>query len=445
MKLLPHTTDDLDFMPEVDAAARRQGHRFAYVLSLAVCVFTVGALVWANYAILDEVTRGSGEVIPSGRTQVIQNLEGGILADIAVSENSIVEPGDILVRIDNVQAQSNYQDARTQYLNGLAALARLEAEMSGTEPVFPPEVRIGEPDTVADQRSLYKARKNRFTTDVAVLESEAEQRSAEIQEMESKLQQMSKGVDLARQQRDIAKPLAARGIYPQVDYIRLERDVVQIEGDINTLNISIPRAQKALAEAEGKKEAYIDQFRSDVATEINKRRSEVQSLLSSSTAGKDKVTRTEVRSPVHGTVKEIYQHTIGGVIKPGENIMEIVPLDDTLLIEAHIRPADIAFLRPAQPATVKVTAYDYSIYGGLRATVDYISADTILDEKSERHESYYRIVLRSKENALVHNGQRLPIIPGMTASVEILTGKKSVLDYLLKPILKAQERALRER
>jgi len=445
MKLLPPSPDEIDFMPEVEAATRRRGHTFAYVLSLAVCAFSLGAVFWAHSAILDEVTRGQGQIIPSGHNQVIQNLEGGILADILVSENGIVEPGDILVRIDNVLAQSTYQDARAQYLTGVAALARLEAELKGTEPVFPPDALKEAPDAAQDQMALYLARRNKLSAELAVLRAQTEQRRSEIQEMESKLQQQTNAVELARRQRDIAKPLAARNIYPQVDYIRLERDVVQIEGDIATLKLSIPRARQALAEAESKETVHLNEFRSDVATELNKRRGEVQSLLSSTTAGKDKVTRTEVRSPVHGTIKQIYQHTIGGVVKPGENIMEIVPLDDTLLIEAKIRPADIAFLRPGQKAIIKITAYDYSIYGGLKASLSYISADTIKDEKSEKGESFYKIILRSDETALVHNHQKLPIIPGMTASVEILTGKKSVLDYLLKPILKAQERALRER
>lgn len=439
-------SDEIDFLPEVEAALRRRGHGFAYVLSLSVCLFSIGALIWAHFAILDEVTRGQGQVIPSGRTQVVQNLEGGILADILVQENAAVDAGDILVRIDNVQAQSTYQDARAQYLNGLAALARLEAELDdAARPAFPPEVLSEAPAAAKDQQALFRTRRAKLDAENAVLDAQAEQRRGEIAEMESKLAQQTTAVDLARKQRDIAKPLAARNIYPQVEYLRLERDVAQIEGDINTLRLSIPRARKALAEAESKRAGHVEEVHADVAAEINKRRTEVNSLLSSATAGKDKVTRTEVRSPVHGTVKQIYQHTIGGVIKPGENIMEIVPLDDKLLIEAKIRPADIAFLRPGQKAIIKITAYDYSIYGGLKATLDYISADTIKDERSEKGESFYRVILRSDETTLVHRGQKLPIIPGMTATVEILTGKKSVLDYLLKPILKAQERALRER
>ncbi len=433
----PNPVDETDFMPEIEAALRRRGHGFTYVLSLSVCAFCIGGLIWSNYAILDEVTRGTGQVIPSGHTQVIQNLEGGILSDIPVTENSIVDAGTVLVHIDNIQAQSNYQDARSQFLSGTAALARLEGELNDTEPAFPPEVRSAAPEVVTDQMALYRARINRLAADRAVLHSQAAQRRSEIEEMGSKLNQQTANLELARRQRDIAKPLAARNIYPQVEYLKLERDVVQIEGDINTLKLAIPRAQNALAEAESKEASRIAEFRSDVATEINKRRNEVQSLLSASTANKDKVFRTEVRSPVHGTVKQIYTHTIGGVIKPGDNIMEIVPLDDTLLIEAHIRPADIAFLRPGQRAVIKITAYDYSIYGGLRATLDYISADTIKDDKSEKGESFYRVVLRSDENALKHNGRELPIIPGMTATVEILTGKKSVLQYLLKPIQKA--------
>ena len=436
--------EDADFMPEIEAAVRRRGHHFAYVLSLVVCLFSVGAIVWAKFAILDEVTRGQGQVISSSRTQVIQNLEGGIVADVLVSENSIVQPGDILVRIDNVQAQSNYQDARTQYLAARAALARLEAELNDTPLVFQDDLIKEAPTAVRDQATFYQVRRSRFQSDMAVLSAQIEQRRGEIAEMESKLKQLEASVELARRQFEIAKPLAARNIYPQVEFIRLQRDVVQIEGDIATIKLSIPRARNALVEAENKQQARVGEYRSDIATELNKRRAEADSLAATATAGKDKVSRTEVRSPVRGTVKQIYQNTIGGVIKPGENIMEIVPLDDTLLIEARIRPADIAFLRPGQPAIIKITAYDYSIYGGLKAKLVHISADTIRDEE-KKGESYYRIQLRSAENALVHNGQSLPIIPGMTATVEILTGKKSVLDYLLKPILKAQERALRER
>jgi adhesin transport system membrane fusion protein len=381
-------------------------------------------------------------VIPSGRVQVIQNLEGGILAEAKVHEGSIVEKGAILMRIDNVLAQSTYRDTRSQYLSHLAAKARLEAELQDKPIVFSSELMTEASAAVADQRNLFNARKRQLEAQLSVLRLQVEQRRQEIGEMQSRMRQLESSLRLAREQRDIAKPLAKDGVYPRVEYIKLERDVANIEGDLNTIKLSIPRAENALLEAEQRANELALTFKAQASDELNKRRQEAQTLFEAITTGRDRVTRTEIRSPVRGTVKQIRQNTIGGVIKPGEDILEIVPLDDSLLIEARIRPADIAFLRPGQPAMIKITAYDFSIYGGLKAQLEEISADTIKDENGD---SFFRIRLRTEKNTLAHSQQFLPIIPGMTASVDILTGEKSVMDYLLKPILKAQERALRER
>lgn len=229
---------------------------------------------------------------------------------------------------------------------------------------------------------------------------------------------------------------------PRIDLIRIERQVADLEGEINTIRLSIPRLQSAAKEARQRVEEVVLSAKAAVSDELNNARAELNSVTETLLAGEDRVTRTAVRSRVRGTVKEIKQNTIGGVIRPGEDIIEIVPLDDTLLIEAQIRPADIAFLRPGQEAVIKVAAYDFSIYGGLQAKVEHISADTIKDEQGE---NFYCVYLRTGQNSLVHQGNELPIIPGMTATIEILTGNKTVLDYILKPILKARDRALRER
>jgi len=435
--------DTLDYMPEVDAAIRRRGHRLAYLVSTTIVIFFIVALIWANFAILDEVTRGEGQVVPSSRTQVIQNLEGGILAEILVRENQIVKQGDILVRIDNIQAEAEVADKRQQYYAARAAIERAEAEIAGAPaPNFDKDLFDVAPEMVADQQRLFDARLNQLNGNIAVLESQQAQRKAEVAELRSRRRQLQNSLGVARQQYEIARKLAAENIYPRVEFLRLEREVTDLEGEIRTLNLSIPRAQVAMKEAAERIAAEKSRFRTEATDELNTLRVTLKSLEQVVLSGEDRVKRTEVRAPVRGTVKQVYLNTVGGVIRPGESIMEIVPLDDRLLIEAQIRPADIAFLRPGLKSVVKITAYDFSIYGGLNAQLEQISADTI---KNEEGESFYRIYLRTEESTLHHQGKALPIIPGMTAQVEILTGQKSVLAYLLKPILKARDQALRER
>ena len=429
-------------MNVVDAALARRGKPSAYLLSLTVCLLIIAFVIWARYAVLDEVTRGMGQVIPSRHVQVIQNLEGGIIEEILIQENQIVNRGDILVRLSNEAAASHFRDAFTQSIEHRAAIARLEAEVKGTALFFPEEIEKHDPEIVEDQKRIFETRKKQLDLEIKLLKSRYAQKVQEIAEMVNKKKKLETNLGLAREQMSITKPLVDKQVYPRVDYISLQRDVASLKGDIRTLELGVPRARKEADEIKKKQSHRIAEFRSKAADEINKRRMELRSQLEAISAGKDRVTRTDVRSPVYGTIKQININTIGGVIRPGETIMEVVPLDDTLLIEAKIRPADIAFIRPGQKAMVKITAYDFSIYGGLDGTVEQISADTIQDD---RKDSFYRVKLRTRRNALTYRGEKLPIMPGMTASVEILTGKKSVLDYLLKPILKAKQNAFRER
>ena len=435
--------DDLDFMPEVHAATRHRGRRFAYVLTIISIVFFGVMGVWAHYAVLDEVTRGEGSIIPSSKTQVIQNLEGGILSEILVREGDIVEAGDIVAKIENTIATANLQDARSQYLSLQATEARLIAELDEKESVeFPKAVLEEAPIVAADQQRLFNARKRQLQAQVSVLESQARQRKQEVAEMASRRRTLEQSLRLARQEQAITAPLVQKGVMPRIDLIRIDRQVGDLEGEIRTIRTAIPRLQAAQKEAEQRIEEMVLTIRTEASDELNRARAELKSISQSLFAGQDRVTRTAVRSRVRGTVKNLKRTTVGGVIQPGEDIMEIVPLDDTLLVEAQVRPADIAFLRPGQEAIIKISAYDFSIYGGLSAALERISADTIKDEQGE---SFYRVYLRTEESALSRNGEVLPIIPGMTVTAEILTGEKSVLDYLLKPIIKAQGSALRER
>ena len=442
MNKLKHTEADLDYMSEVDAALYRRGHGWAYVLSLTICLLLAVFIAWTHYAILDEVTRGMGQVIPSQRVQIIQNLEGGILEEIMVRESQIVEKGDILVRISNEVAQSTMKDTASQAMEHKAAIARLQAEASGAEPAFPEDVTAKAPDAVRDQLAIYQARMAQLNQEMAILRSQYSQRVQEAQEMTIRRNQAAQDLKLAQEQMAIAKPLMEKNVYPRVDYLSLERAVSSLRGDVQSLNVAIPRTQQAAQEIKQREAQRMAEFKAMALQEMNQHQVELNSKLHALQAGKDRVLRTDVRSPVRGTVKQVILNTVGGVVKPGEPILEIVPLDDTLLIEANIKPADIAFLHPGQKAMIKITAYDFSIYGGLEGSVEQISADTIQDPKGE---NFYKVKLRTKSSTLVYRGEKLPIIPGMTASVDILTGKKSVLDYLLKPILKAKENALRER
>lgn len=435
-------TDELPYINEVEAALARKPRFGARFLSIAVALLFLVVGVWAGFASIDEVTHANGQVVPSQRTQIIQNLEGGILGAVMVREGQIVEKNTPVAQIDNKLAESQYRDAKNRIVENELSIIRLEAELAGKTPVFSDQMKAENPQAVSDQISIYQSRVQQQRSEVGLLQSQYEQKRREVDELTSRKRQNERNLTLAVEQRNIAAPLMQRQIYSKVDYLGLEQKVVSLQGEIESLASSIPKAQAAAEEVRQRLNMRKAELESDVNAEISKRRTELNSLKETLSAGGDRVTRTELRSPVRGTVKQIYLNTVGGVVKPGEAIMEIVPLDDTLLVEARVRPADVAFLHPGQKAMVKISAYDFSIYGGLDADLEQISADTIEDKRGE---FYYLVKVRTHKNAIVYHNERLPIIPGMVTTVDILTGKKTVLDYILKPILKARQNALRER
>lgn len=415
---------------------------FSHVLLVGVLMFFIVFLLWASWAELEEVTRGTGKVIPSRQTQVIQNLEGGIVAEIMVREGQIVEEGNVLLRIDNVRAASDYREQRARYYSLLAGIARLEAEVSENAIDFPAEILSEAPQQAQAQTALFNSRQDELQTEMEILRSQSIQREQELAELKTRLTQYEGSYELARDELRISEPLAERNLVPRAEFLRLKREVNDLKGQLEQTKLAVPRAETAWREANQRIESAYSSFRSEAYREMNALKTELDGIKETIVAGEDQVRRTEVRSPVKGTVKQVNFSTIGGVIQPGEDLMEIVPLEDTLLVEANVRPADIAFLRPGLPASVKVTAYDFAIYGGLEGEVEHISADTIVDEQGE---SFYRIRVRTDQNFLGDETEPLAIIPGMTAQVDVITGDKSVLDYLLKPILKARDNALRER
>jgi adhesin transport system membrane fusion protein len=436
---------EADFLPDYAGALRGDVNRFAYLLTVTVVAFVAVFLVWAHYAVIDEVTRGEARVIPSRKIQVVQNLEGGILSEMLVTDGQIVHQGDVLLRLTNTGAQADYHDSRAQAFNLKAMIARLDAESSDKSLNLPPEVVAGAPLVAESERQLYESQMSEFKSAVGELTDQLTQRQQEIAGLRAREQSLTRSLSLAEQERAMTAPLIATGAAGKIDLVKLDREVSDLQGQLNETRAGLPRATAARDEAARRIQEKTALFHSDARAEMNKHAAELEAVTQKVVTQQDKVTRTEVRSPVYGTIKEINRNTIGATIRPGEDLVEIVPLEDTLLVEAKVRPSDIAFLRPGQSATVKITAYDYSIYGGLKAQLEQISADAIKEEGPRSTDTFFRVTLRTDRSYLGSEAHPLPIIPGMTATAEIKTGKKTVLDYLLKPIFKARDRALRER
>jgi membrane fusion protein, adhesin transport system len=434
--------EDADHALGRDGADLHGPRGFAHLLLLVIATFFILFFAWASWATLDEVTRGEGRVIPSSQIQVVQNQEGGIVSQILVREGEIVERGQVLLQIDNIRAASDLRENRKRWLALVGALARLRAEVEDSAITFDPQVVTEAGEVVRNEHDLYDARQQALRSELAILTSQATQREQELAELLRRLAQLEGSYGLALEELEITEPLAARRVVSKIDLLRLKRQVNDLEGELETTRLGIERVRSASQEAQSRIEEKTLSFRAEAQRELNVVQAEAAALEEKIAADTDRVGRTEVRSPVRGTIKQLFVNTLGGVVQPGEDLAEIVPLEDTLLVEAKVRPADIAFLRPGLPATVKVTAYDYAIYGGLDAVVEDISADTITDEKGER---FYRVRVRTTEGTLDKAGTPLPIIPGMTTQIDILTGEKTVMDYLLKPILRARQNALRER
>lgn len=437
-----HHREDIDFLGDVEAAIRQSGARFAYIMSIVTAFSLVLFVTWAAFAVLDEVTKGDAQVIPSSRVQLIQSFDGGIVEEILVKEGDIVVKDQVLLKIDTTMAETNLKEreARYNYLEGM--VTRLNAEIKGVSPQFSDRLKKTAPQVITEQINQYNLRQSQRSAELSVLESQSSQRSSEVREMQARLQQLRSNLALKEEELNMRRPLVEQGAMSRVELLRIEGEVTDLRGEINTISTAVPRANSAVQEARQRIGELRAKAKSDAQQELAAAKAEMDALTQVVTAGTQKVEKTQLRSPVRGTVKQLKANTVGGVIRPGEDIIEIVPLDDTLLFEARIQPKDVAFIRPGQIADVRVSAYDSSIYGSIKGTVEAISADTIVNDKNE---SFYRVTIRTKESAMVHRGKTLPIMPGMTANVQILTGKKTVLDYLLKPIMKARQDALRER
>lgn len=397
-------------------------------------------LLWAAFGYIDEVVRGEGKVVPSRQVQIIQSLDGGIVEEILVKPGQEVEAGQVLLKIDSTRFASSLGENNAEYLSLLAKSARLKALATGEPFVAPEEVLTQAPGLVEMERNAWQARTTELNATVNVAREQLKQRQEELRETIAKRDQASASCGLTSRELQVTRPLLKSGAVSEVDLLRLQRDVARYCGEQKGAEAQIDRIQASIKEAQSKLEESELNIRNQARNELSETNTKLATLREGKLALADRVKLAEVRAPVRGTVKTLFNNTVGGVVQPGKDIIEIVPKDDTLLLEVRILPRDIGFLHADQKAEVKFTAYDFAIYGGLEGKVEQIGADTVTDEKGN---SYYVVRVRTDRSTV--GDKNLPIIPGMVAEVHILTGKRTVLQYLLKPVLRAKANAFTER
>ena len=434
---------DLEYINSVSSAMLMHTTLSTRLMLWIGAFVIIWLIYWAYNAEIDALTRGQGKIIPSNQIQVIQNLEGGIVSEILVKEGEEVKKGDILVKIDDTNFLSNFVESQLRYNELQAKTIRLLAESSGKPFKVSKKIKKESPNLIKHEFSLYKSNKKQLENNILIYNRRLEQKRNELKEAQAKLVQLTNNFSLITKEMELNKPLVKKGLVSEVEYLQLQRQAGTIEGEMKAIKLSIPRLISVLEEQKDNITEVKLKFRNAAKEAFNEARAEMSRIKKGNIAREDKVKRTFVRSPVDGTIKQLLINTIGGVVRPGMDIVEIVPTQDNLLVEAKVRPADIAFLFPGQRAIVKFSAYDFAIYGSLRGTLTHISADTIIDEIDKQ--SYYLVRIKTDKNYLGNEEKKLHVIVGMTADVDIITGKKTVLDYILKPILRAKENTLSER
>lgn len=424
-----HADEDLPLM----------SHLQLFVVLLSVVAF----IVWANFAQLDQVTRGTGRVVPTSEVQQIQHQEGGIIDEFLKREGEQVSKGEVFIRLRDVGATSDLGARQARSFGLMAKFARLEAEAAGEgTPDFSDELMEKAPEAVREELNAFNANKRAIDSQVSVLQSQLRQRRGEVNEISGRISDLRGVISLTEEELAMTRPGVERGAVPRRDLLQLERELANQKTELNGLRNSLPRANSAIREAQNRINDLRVASQMEAQAELAEVRTDIAEISNTLGALEDRQDRTEIISPVDGIVKDLKINTVGGVIRPGDIVAEIVPNDENLLIEVQIRPSDIAFISPGQAAVVKITAYDFSIYGGLNGELVDISPDTVTNEDGE---SFYRVRVLTEENNLKRKGEILPIIPGMVAGVDILTGEKTVMEYLLKPFIKTLDEAMNER
>lgn len=451
---------DLEMADDVYGAILTQTPTIHRLTIWALFALFSSLLVWAYFAELDRVTRGEGKIIPSSQVQIIQSLDGGILQQLHVTEGMQVTKGQLLARIDDTRFRSDAAQQGQEVDSLRASIIRLRAELrdvlvanvanwqrqvkisSSDALTFPEDLVASSPDLIERNKDQYVARISNLNNQVAIQGQQIRQREQEVKEIDSKISTLKSSLSLVNQELKLTIPLAAKKIVPEVELLKLKRTVNDIKGELSALRLLKPKLKSAYEEAVLKRREAVLAYRTDARAELNELQAMLSSLNEAQVGVQDKVSKALLHSPVVGTVKTVHINTLGGVVQPGEVLLEIVPSQDKLLVEAKIIPKDIAFLHVGLKALVKITAYDFTRYGGLTGVVEHISADTTQDDEGN---SFYIIRVRTNESTMTsRDNKEMPIIPGMLTSVDVVISKRTVLEYILNPLLRAKELALRE-
>mgnify|MGYP001822508344 CR=1 FL=1 len=436
-----YSDSDIAYMQSLSAAVVQRSPKYLVLTVTIITVFVLVALLWMGWAEIDVVVRGSGKVIPARQVQVIQSLEGGIVTEILVKEGDMVDSNQPVIKISDIAFSSSFEENRLKYYELLAKSARLKPEANGGE--FEPNEKVTAvfPELLESEKSLFESNRSQLNETLSIYEEQISQQQSSLEEARSKQRQLRRQLELLQQELKIKKPLVERRIISEVDYLQVQQREVEAEGELEGVNLSIPRIESTVEEARNKLEQARLEFRNKAKLKLNEVMAELSRIAETQTALEDRVSRTTIRSPVKGIIQRLYANTIGGVIAPGGEIMDIVPREDALLIEVRIKPADIAYINVGQEARLKFTAYDFAIHGSLKGIVSFVSADTVTDEEGV---SYYVARVRPERPYLGVKSNPMLIKVGMASETDIITDKKTILEYLLKPIHRGLERALRE-
>jgi adhesin transport system membrane fusion protein len=420
-------------------------------LFASASVFIIGALfvafvVWASYAEVDEIARGDGKVIPASKTQIIQASEAGVVQEIAVKVGQVVKKDDLIIRLDNTMSASSLGEQQAKERTLSARIARLKHEQGGkiAEPFLcPEEIQTTAPEVCENEQKLLVARRDNFANKLSVLKARLDQRETELDEAVANSHRLAENIAVSDKEAELVKSMVKRGLMAQTEQLRVDREQTELKGQIALAAETVKKTEAAIVEAKLQVDELGLQLQQEALDELTQALAELSVVDETIRGATDRVARTDIRSPVDGIVNTLELNTLGAFVQPGAIVAGIVPTSETLLVEARVSPRDVAFIRPDQKALIKVTAYDFSIFGGLDGKVANITADSLVDQNTG--EPYYQVRVSTDSSALTKDGKSFAIIPGMICTVEIMTGRKTILSYLLKPINKARDEALRER
>lgn len=438
----PHDHEtDLDFMSEIDAAMRLRPSVQSNLMLWAITGLLVFLVAWAGISEIEVMTRGQGQVVPTLETQLVQSLEGGILAELNVSEGDAVKKGQILARIENVAFASEERGIQAQSLAQNLKRMRLNAEINGDDFTVSDDMRSQNHELADNELSLYQSRQRELKNALAIADEAVTKAGANLQEIDATISRLSQSRKLLDEQLAITRNLVAKNAMPKVEALTLEREYADVTGNLAAARERKKALQADLVTAEKQQNDVMERFRSKALAELTEVETKIAAIRESLATAGDRVNRTELRATADGIIKTINQKTVGGIVEPAMRLMEIVPVGDDLKITAKISPSDVAFIKVGQPVNVKITAYDPQKFGSLKGELTRIGADTVEDKDGN---IFFEIDVVTNKNHLGTTENPLPITPGMVADVEIITGKRTIMSYMLKPFLRARDVALTE-